>query len=200
MKTKSLSLLIVLAICITIGGVYATWLYAEQDMTAVHGHIGSFGLANAEINNSKGTITVDASNAHLVIDQSATDNYKAKLDATGTILVKFSPSQIFKDSNPTLNEIEMQYYIVTDNSAPTEFTCNDGTGDKALFTTFDKATKTDITLVKQSDGTYQATIDAKDILNRFVINDFVLDTYEKYIAFSGKVGIFGNIGVEVDEK
>lgn len=199
MKTKSLSLLIALAMCITIGGVYAAWIYAEQDMSAVHGHIGSFGLANAEINNSKGTITVDASGAHLVIDQTSASDYTANLTASGTITITFSPSENFKNQYPDLPTFEMKYYLVTTNANPTAFTCDDGSGEKALFTEFDTATKTDLSLAKGADGKYTATLNASVLLDLIAIDTFELNTYEKYQTFSQKLGTFGNIGIEVIE-
>ena len=198
MKTRVLSLLIALAILITVGGVYATWLYAETDMTAVHGHIGSFGLASAEINNSKGTFTVDASSAHLVIDQNSANDYTAKLSATGNIVVKFTPSTIFSNSNPDLTTFNVEYALVTDNADPTNYKANDGTGEKALFTKFDTATQTTLPLVKTGDF-YTATVDASVLLDLIQINTFELDTYTKYTAFSAQVGVFGNIGFEVTE-
>ena len=199
MKTKSLSLLIVLALCITVGGVYAAWIYAENDMQAVHGHIGSFGLTNAEINNSKGTITVDASQAHLAIDQTSATNYTGMLKATGSITITFNPSETFKNQHAGETTFAMKYYLVTTNTAPTTFTCDDGTGEKALFTEFDTTTKTDITLTKGGDGKYTVTLDATVLLDLIAIDDFVLDTYEKYQTFSQKLGSFGNIGIEVVE-
>ena len=203
MKTKSLSLLIALALLITIGGVYAAWMCAESDMTAVHGHIGSFGLANAVINNSKGTITVDASNAHLTLDQTSATDYTAKLVATGTITFTFSPSDVFKNSNPDLDEYAMNYSLTTDNASPMTFTVPDGTGDdRKLFHTFNTTTTTQIVLEKNA-GNYVATINAADLLNGadplIVINTFTLDTYQKYTDFSNKLGTFGNIGIQISE-
>ncbi len=198
MKTRVLSLLIALAILVTVGGVYATWLYAETDMTAVHGHIGSFGLASAEINNSKGTFTVDASGAHLVIDQTAADDYTAKLTATGTITVKFTPSTIFGNSNPDLLTFNVVYSLVTDNADPTNYKVNDGSGEKALFTTFDTETQTPLALTKSGD-VYTATVEASVLLDLIEIDTFELDTYAKYSTFSAQVGVFGNIGFQVAE-
>ena len=197
MKTKRLSLLLVLALCVTIGGVYAAWVYAETPMTAVHGHIGSTGLANASVNNSKGTITVNADAAHLVIDQTDTNDYTAKLTATGDIAFVFTPSQIFRDSNPDLEAVEMEYRLTTTNAAPTEFKNTDGT-EKNLFTKFDTTTTKSITLTKNGD-VYTATISAEALLEFVEINTFKLDTYEKYQAFSIILGTFGNIGVELSE-
>ena len=110
------------------------------------------------------------------------------------------PSQIFKDSNPSLASITMQYALTTTNTAPTEFKNNDGTGEKSLFTKFDTTTKTDITLTKNDAGNYVATLNASELLSLVTINSFKLDTYAKYTAFSTVLGSFGNIGVEISEK
>lgn len=201
MKTKSISLILVLAILITIGGVYAAWLYAETPLNAVHGHVGSFGLATAVVNNSKGTITVDGSNAHLSIDQAADNDYTAKLTASGSITVTFQPSDVFAHSHQDLTSIDMQYALVTTGD-PATFTCPYATGDSLLFKDFDTTKKT-ITLTKmttgENAGAFVGSIDAEDLLTLLKINEFKLDTIEKHTAFSAKVGTFGNIGVEITE-
>lgn len=200
MKTRVLSLLIALAILVTVGGVYATWLYAQSDMTAVHGHIGSFGLASATINNNQGTFTVDATNAHLIIDQKDTSDYTAVLKAEGTITVKFTPSDIFKNTNKDKETFAVTYSLLTDNTNPTGYKVPDGTGaDKELFTKFDTTTKTDLTLHRGNDGNYTATVQATELLKLMAINSFTLDSYAKYTAFSAKAGVFGNIGFQVDD-
>lgn len=198
MKTKSLSLLIALALCITVGGVYAAWIYAENDLVAVHGHIGSFGLSNAVINNSKGTITVDANAAKLIIDQKAANDYTGVLKAEGTITVTFVPSETFKNQHPDATTYDMQYYLVTTGN-PDTFKADDGNGEKLLFTAFDTTTKDTITLEKDGSGNFVGTIDASVLLDLIAINNFELNTYEKYQTFSQQIGTFGNIGVEVAE-
>lgn len=199
MKTKSLSLILMLALIITIGGVYAAWTYAETPLSAVHGHLGSFGLSNAVINNSKGTITVDATNAHLVIDQTSSTDYTAKLDATGTITFTFTPSEIWKETNETVTEITMQWKLVTTGN-PDTFEIDDGNGAKKLFTTFDDDTKTDVIMSKNLEGKFVGTLDASALKSLITINTFTLDSYEDYEAFSTKLGTFGNIGIELSEK
>ena len=201
MKTKRISLLLILALCITIGGVYAAWIYAGSTLTAVHGHIGSFGLTNAQLNNAKGTITVDATNAHLAIDQKDTDpasrDYTAVLTATGTITITFVPSDLYADSSDV---IRLQYGLKTDNANPIGFNVGVSAQDtaKPLFTKFDTTTKTELQLT-ESAGTYTATVDASVLLNLITLNSFVLDSYTKYEYFSAQIGSFGNIGIEVSE-
>ena len=204
MKTKSLSLLLILAICITIGGVYAAWIYAETPLSSVHGHIGSFGLSNASINNAKGTLSVNAEAAHLIIDMNkpdtpkAEDAYKAVLKATGDIVFVFTPSDAWLGSNAGVDSVLMEYYLVTTGS-PDTFKINDGNGEKLLFTTFNTTDKIEVTLTK-SGNVFTATVSAETLLPLIAINDFVLDAYEKYEAFSTTLGTFGNIGVALAEK
>ena len=200
MKTKLISLILVLAICITVGGVYAAWLYAETPMTAVHGHIGSFGLATAVVNNNKGTISVNGDNAHLSLDQKAADDYTAVLKASGDVVITFTPSEVFVNSNKDLTEIVMNYKLVTSGN-PAIFTCNDGTGEKLLFKTFDITTVQQVTLRKQGN-VYIGSVSAQSLLDDSLIeiNDFVLDSIEKHTDFSVKIGTYGNIGIEVSEQ
>lgn len=198
-KTKFISLILVIAICITVGGVYAAWLYAETPMTSVHGHIGSFGLATAVVNNAKGTIEVNGANAHLTLDQTAADDYTAELKASGDVVITFTPSEVFANSNKDMTEIVMDYKLVTSGD-PANFKCDDGSGEKLLFKTFDIDTVKQVTLRKQGN-VYIGAVSAQSLLDDgFIeVNEFVLDTIEKHTAFSTKIGTFGNIGIEVSE-
>lgn len=197
MKTKSISLILVLAILITVGGVYAAWIYAETPAAAAEANVG-FGLASSSTENSKGTITVDASAASIAIDQTATDNYKANLVADGSITITFTPSSVFTYTN-TATALTMQWQLICGNDAPTTYECNDGSGAKVLFTKFDTTTAKSITLTKQDNGTYTATLAASSLLDLLTINDFTLDTLEKYNTFSGTLNGFGTIGIQVSE-
>lgn len=205
MKTKSISLLLVLALFVTIGGVYAAWSYAETPLTAVHGHFGSFGVASAVVNNSKGTITVNGENAHLTFDQTSATDYTANLVGSGSIVLIFSPSEVWANSNADTNAIQMQYNLKTTNANPLGFMIEEG-GSVALFSKFDTATKTEITLTKVTDesnanyGKFVAEIPVANLIGElFSINSFKLETIEKHEAFSKRISTFGNIGIELSE-
>ena len=206
MKTRSISLLLVLALFVTIGGVYAAWSYAETPLAAIHGHFGSFGVANAVVNNSKGTITVNGDNAHLTLDQTAADNYTAKLVGSGNIILVFSPSEVWANSNADLTEVKMNYALTTTNANPLAFKIPVGTEQIALFTKFDTTEKTEITLTKVTDsgsenyGKFVAELPAATIVeNLLAISSFKLETIEKHTAVSTAIGSFGNIGIELSE-
>ena len=198
MKTKLISLILVLAICITVGGVYAAWMYSETPMNAVHGHIGSFGLTSATVNIAKGTVTVNAEGAHLALDQG--DGYVAVLGANGTIEVTFAASDTYMESNENPATVQMRYRMVSTNANPTAHLCSDGENTQPLFNKFVTDEYTNFTLTRDGEtSNYKATIDATVLLNWMEVNEFVLNTYAKYETFSAGVGQFGNIGVEVSE-
>lgn len=203
MKTRFLSLIIALAILITTGGVYAAWNYATTPLQTVHGHIGSMALENATINIAKGTIAVNATGAHLLIDQKDYLDYTAVLKAEGTIVVTFTPTPEHLASLNDAKTITMYYHLLTDNNAPLGFKCPDNGTDKQLFTKFDTNAKTAFELERRTDGgniVYTATIDAEVLLDLITLNDtFELESYADYQAFSGKLGTFGNIGFAVSE-
>ncbi len=201
MKTKFISLFLVLAILITVGGVYAAWMYTEAPLTAIHGHVGSFGLSNAIVNNSKGTFKVNAEAAHLVLEKG--DGYVAELQANGTITFTFTASDTYMELNHNPASIGMHYSLVTTNTAPLTYKCGDGVNpDKELFTTFTTNESEPITLTRVgSTNEYTATIQTQDILDNgwLAINTFTLDSYAKYEKFSAGVGGFGNIGIQISE-
>lgn len=74
---KKLSLLVALILCVTIGGVYATWTYAGEKVTDAK-YESVIRLTDAVESGAYGTYTVE-SNLKLFIDQSAVGDYSAKL-------------------------------------------------------------------------------------------------------------------------
>ncbi len=92
---KKLSLLMALAMLITVGGVYATWTYSEGVMsTKVHEHF-NISLVGATSTNAKGTLTVDPSGLSIVIDNDG--NYAPEMTVSGSVKVYFKPADNVSD-------------------------------------------------------------------------------------------------------
>lgn len=92
---KKLSLLMALAMIITIGGVYATWTYSEGVMsTKVHEHF-NISLVGATSTNAKGTLTVDPSGLSIVIDNNG--DYEPVMTISGSVKVYFTPADNVSD-------------------------------------------------------------------------------------------------------
>ena len=91
---KKLSLLIALSLFVTIGGVYATWNYAQGDAAPVQQALdGVTILTDKEVDAvAKGNIGISLQNVALTIDDASGDHY-GELTKSGTIAITFTPSQ-----------------------------------------------------------------------------------------------------------
>ncbi len=105
---KKLGLMLGLAACVTVGGVYATWSFSGNDVVDATKDI-LVGITGATTTEAEGIYEIDASNIKLVIDQESSTSHKAVLifaDANNSpgdtvtelasnavaITVKFTPS------------------------------------------------------------------------------------------------------------
>jgi len=112
---KKISLLIALSLILTIGGVYAAWNYAQGNVqNAIDSMDVGIGkniyITPAELGNSKGTISVDASAAVIAIDD-ADNNHVAEVSYTGDIVITFTPAAGV-DADVAANGIKLQYTLV----------------------------------------------------------------------------------------
>lgn len=189
---RKLSLLVALILCVTIGGVYATWSFsASNDIVDTSKEV-ILSMAAQDVSGVDGAYTIDVSAVKITIDQTDVDNHTAKLviDPASQIVVTFTPS----DNAP--NEVK-------DNAVPSTFTLttsrvftyktdangnyNEETGtDKEIFT-LQNNTAQPIVWEKQADGTFTFTLDAEDIAGMITLNTFVLDTLAEYQAFTKAV-------------
>ncbi|MBQ7324039.1 MAG: hypothetical protein IJW96_05700, partial [Clostridia bacterium] len=92
---KRLSVLASLALCVTVGGVYATWIYATQEVPTAYATMGVT-LTGTSQGGQAGTLTIAGTNVDLTIDDVATDTelHKATLvyDTTGYFTITFTPN------------------------------------------------------------------------------------------------------------
>lgn len=197
---KKLSLLIALCMLISIGGVYANWVYMEGVAGIAHDHVGSFGLSSATNTGSKGSIAVDGKNAHLAIDQAGED-YKAKLTPSGYFLVVFTPDAKWLAANPDAQEFWVTWVLETTNKTPTEHKVRCDKGQATLFTKFDTTTVGELKLVKDLvTGNFTAQLDTSELASRLELGEFYLSDFATYSNCSADIGQFGNIGITVSEK
>ena len=109
---KKLSILIALALILTVGGVYATWNYAQGSVPSVPKALdGSTKITDKVVDSkSKGNIYVDPSNLLIQIDDANNDHY-AELTVTGSIKITFTPNSFVLAVLPKLPQI-FKCYIV----------------------------------------------------------------------------------------
>lgn len=70
---KKLSVLAALALCVTVGGVYAAWNYAEQGVSTVYA-VGTVGITGVEGKTSKGTLKAVGNNLAIKVDDVPIDD------------------------------------------------------------------------------------------------------------------------------
>ena len=71
---KKLRVFVALILCVTIGGVYATWNYAQGQVLDASKYLdGQTHLTDKVVETAKGTITVDTSTLEISIDDENND-------------------------------------------------------------------------------------------------------------------------------
>lgn len=199
---KRLSVLASLALCVTVGGVYATWIYATQEVPTAYATMGVT-LTGTSQGGQAGTLTIAGTNVDLTIDDLAGDNklHKAELvfDKDGYFTITFTPNAnaeadimdgvsidwsvgLYKSSGATPGTVDASTWtfddVVDDPENPVEkqiFTINTAT------TTIQEGTANGWTV---SNGVYTYKLDMEDVMTKITLNDTLyLTTVEEYNAF-----------------
>lgn len=165
---KKISMLIVLAMIVTIGGVYATWNYAQDGVAGVD-VVPTVALTEKVVSTSQGTIEVDMSDLTISIDD-ANNDYEAELVIDGQIDIEFTPDT-YADADIKANGLPMQYELTV--TTPWEY---EGT---QIFTV-----SADPVLLNGGNGTFNATITAAELMNAISLADISLPTVDDYDAFA----------------
>ena len=220
---KKLSALIALMLCVTIGGVYATWTYGGNDVADAFNEV-KVTIADATIEGSQGTYTI-TSNLVITADQNNPQEHKAILDFASNnadpiyLKVTFTPSSI---ASKEVKEGASPSELYWGTTVPMQYRVNAETGN------FDKdATPVDIftfsntangvldntfAWTNEGDGTFSYTLDETALRAAISLSqDFILDTKAEYDVFAGHVeydpvgapgvkeGLVGNIVARVTD-
>ncbi len=195
--TRKFSLLIALIVCLTIGGVYATWIYAGNATVTIERQKG-VNLVEAKTDGSLGSYEVTVTDFSIMIDQTNSTDYTPKLNITkasndGNLTFTFTP-----DTNLSSDDLR-NYGINTKVTFSSTFSYNSSkifTFPTAEFTI--EATNTNTEGARKwtkSDNKFTYTIALDDLDEYFVLDTAgigKLDTKTKYDAFNTALGK-GNI-------
>ena len=165
---KKISVLIVLAMLVTIGGVYATWNYAQDGVAGVD-VVPTIALTEKVVSTSQGTIEVDMSSLEISIDD-ANNDYNAELVIDGQIDIEFTADP-YAAADVKANGLPMQYELTV--TTPWEYK---GT---QIFTV-----SADPIQLNGGNGTFSATITAADLMNAITLGNISLPTVSDYDAFA----------------
>ena len=160
---RNISLFIVLALIVTIGGVYAAWLYPADDAavgSATKTFTGNMTQVDTQAT-SKGNISVETATDTLKIFVDDGGEYLATPKAQGSIIVCFTPATGVSESIAT-NGIPMEIELSVTGAQTTIL--DDEAHDVKIFSV--KTQKLPITgLTKDTDGVFKAEISGQQILD-----------------------------------
>ncbi len=199
MKIKKLSILISLLLCVTIGGVYAAWIYANPS-TKTHHTVGlNIGFeARNEGAIGEYTLEVDATATPFAIEPASTTDYTATLKALKSVYLVFDPA----DNAPqdVIDNGVDTYLYFTNATALESLKYTDDTHDnESIFT---------VTRYKEASEAGAAKIDMKStdkvgnvfkidvtdlILGSIDLIDIQLPTRDKFEDFNTALKANGDI-------
>ena len=176
---KKLGLLATLAMCVTIGGVYATWNYADTSANLTVDQAAVTGLTGMGTTEGEALKIQDGSNSlAFKIDDSDNDHQADTLVSSGSITVVY-------DVASTNNETATIYCNVS-------VTTTDG--KEYLVTTLEKNALTKTFTLNGADVTWTVTADQLKIALGDD-GDFSLSTKAAYNAFAESIGSIITINV-----
>ena len=179
---KKLSLLLALAMLVTIGGVYATWNYAQG--TAVYrDKFLTAHLTDKVTDTAKGNIEVNIDGLTLTIDD-ADNNHRGELILAGEIVINFTPNEGC-DADVENNGIALQYQLGT--------TPDYNYLGNPIFTV-----NTEVQALNGGNPTKSITIPASELQDLITLNDMELPTVDAYTAFKAALHS-GSIQITVSE-
>ena len=178
---KKLTTLIVLALIVTIGGVYAGWTYFQGGATGANA-TPRVGMASVSYNGEKGAITADTTSMTILVDDMSTvagsgvtKKYKAGLHGVGAITINFTAKE-GADADVVANGIKMQATISVNKVGDRKW---DGKEILKVDTT-----KNVITFNTPSNS---ATIEVTEIIDALIFcedAEVILDTKEENDLFA----------------
>lgn len=170
---KKLSILIALILCVTIGGVYATWVYSQSDDVADITGAKAITMTEATFTGTYGTYHVDTSELSMVVDPKEGTTHTTALKISGNLVISFTPNTYAPED-------------VKNGGVPSTFAFSlsnadwkyDGTSIMSVDTT-----KHDIVWTPDGSGAFTFTISAAELANYITLTEFTLDTKADYDAY-----------------
>lgn len=172
---KKLSLLIALVLCVTIGGVYATWVYSQSDDVADITGAKAVTMTEATFTGTYGTYHVDTTQLTMVVDPKEGTTHTTALKITGNLVISFTPNTYAPET--VKNSGVASTFAFSLSNADWKY---NGSNIMTVDTN-----KHNITWTPAGDGTFTYTITAAELANYITLTEFTLDTkvdYDEYDA------------------
>lgn len=186
-KMKKLGLIILMALVLTVGGVYATFNYAQADVQSASKTLNK-GIAGTDTETPKGEIAINVDDFLLKIDDT-TKTLKTGLTTQGNVKVTFTPKK-GADGSVATGGVNLKLEISFTNN-----TYRQNGVDYEVFKTT-TAYDTGVTLGKgtKNGDKFEYTVDLGQYLT---VNEIPLPTLADYTAFETFFTAAGNAVVTV---
>ncbi len=179
-----------LALCITIGGVYATWVYSQSDDVADITGATAVTMTEATFTGTYGTYAVDTTGLTMVVDPKENTTHTTALKIDGDLVIKFTPNT-YAPAEVKANGVASTFAFSLSNDA---WQYGDGGADIMTVNT----NKQNITWTPDGAGAFTYTISADDLAGYITLTEFNLDTKAEYDAYD-RVLTNGQIVVTVSD-
>ena len=183
---KKLSLLLALLLVITVGGVYATWIYTDKTDVADLAPTVGINLTEATFAGTYGTYEVDTTSLALKVDPKPGTTFTTGLLISGDIIIKFKPQtyapvEVKEEGVPTTFQFSL---------TNTSWQFDDGHGEGARdIITLAHPEKHNVTWsAPDQNGTLTYTISATELASHIGLTEFTLDTKVLYDQFATALG------------
>ena len=171
---KKLSLLIAIALILSIGGVYATWVYSQSDDVADITNARAITMTEATFEGTYGTYSTDATSLTLKVDPKPGTTHTTGLQIGGEIIIKFTPATHAPAD-------------IKENGVPTTYKFGVSNADwkygGEFIITVDTDEKDVVWTDTDGDGVLTHTVSAAELANILTLAEFELDTKADYDAY-----------------
>lgn len=187
---KRLSVLIAMILCVTIGGVYATWTYTQNtDIADEQIHM-TMNLTDVAYSGSYGTYKIDTSALKMNIDPKAGTTHDTALYITGQIVITFTPNSVAPETVKE-NGVASTFQLTLTN--------NNWLYEGRPIVTLAHNEAEEITWGQPDEqGVFTFVISAEELAQHISLTEFTLDTKAKYDAFNLALGQ-GQITITVSD-
>lgn len=201
---KKFTMLVALILCVTIGGVYATWTYQGGDVQPLHQHFTVY-MGAVDNDEAKGVLKTVTNALNIRLDD-ADNNYLAEAVLAGYLEFVFTPKSNASD-DVRENGVELTFTLEQTNPAlqfegKDVFTITNGAGDlgKGTLITAENTTSKHGTDLSTHVGSFYYCVEAS-VFQDMIKTDISLPTYEDYLAMTKILNETGaEIGISVKEK
>lgn len=169
---KKISLIMLLCLCITIGGVYATWVYSQSDDVADITGAKAITMTEATFTGTYGTYSVDSSAVEMVVDPKEGTTHTTALKIEGDVVIKFTPNT-YAPAEVKANGVPSTFAFSLSKN-PWNY------ADTAIMIV--DTEKHNITWTPAGNY-FTYTITADDLYDYITLTEFTLDTKAEYDAY-----------------